>query len=222
MWDPILDAEVATPVILTQVLTKKIKGNLDHLYGLAASSGSPPNGSFEIDSDGDGIPNNCAVSLYPGGSFAMDAGNPEHGAFSARFTHPGGAGNGGGYLDFDYQEVDELTGYVSGVTLRTDAPGMNILVQVLWYTAAKVFMSSNDLYTSTSNPTSFARAYALIAPLANARYARIRLVGGYLDTDVAGSVHVVPAVDAFVREVAATDDEWVGDPVAYPGEDFER
>ena len=54
-----------------QSLFRKIKDNFDYLYSLIASQSAGagvPNGSFEIDSDSDGVPDNWTRSLYSGGA----------------------------------------------------------------------------------------------------------------------------------------------------------
>jgi hypothetical protein len=148
----------------------------------------PPNGSFEIDSNEDGIPDNWTRSLYPGGSSAFETTAPAHGAQAYKFVHPGGAGNGGGYLESNYIGIAEQYAYMLYWILWASAAGMKNIVTVRYYDKAQSYISDEDLYNSTSNPTSATGFGALFQPPATARYIKIRLIGGYTDTDVAGDI----------------------------------
>lgn len=51
-----VDADVDKPVRAETM--QKIKDNFDYLYGVQSSPNDLINGSLEIDSDGDGVPDN--------------------------------------------------------------------------------------------------------------------------------------------------------------------
>ncbi len=192
-WDAITDAEIQPdqPVVGESGFGRKVKDNLDYLYGnIASGSGLPANGSFEIDADSDGIPDQWTRSLYPGGSGSFETTNPAHGAKAYKFVHPGGAGNGGGYLESDYIEVSQLKRYILGFILWTSVAGMKNQVIIRCFDKAKVDLSSDQtLYNSTSNPTSATYYLRGFNPAANTSYIKIRLIGGYTDTDVAGTIY---------------------------------
>ena len=188
-WNPITNDEIVVKKPVRQELMQKVKNNLDYLYGsisAAGGSGGIPNGSFEIDSDVDNIPDKWVRSLYAGGAGAYETTNPAHGAKAYKFTHPGGAGNGGGYLESDYVEITSLNTFCLGYTLWSSVAGIKNIVRISYYTSAKVFISSTDLYSSTSNPTSPANYLTQFTPPATARYIKVVLIGGYTDTNVAG------------------------------------
>lgn len=198
-YTPITNAEIQVKQPVRQELMQKIKDNFDDHEGrLAAAAGGGagggvPNGSFEIDSDNDGIPDGWTRSLYPGGSGEFETANPDHGAKAYRFTHPGGAGNGGGYLESGYVEITEAISPLVGFSLRCSVAGMKNIVRLNYYTAAKVFISSEDIYSSTANPTVWTR-YGLSSwwfgiPPANARYVKIQLISGFTDTNVSGTIY---------------------------------
>jgi hypothetical protein len=149
-----------------------------------------PNGSFEIDSDADDIPDSWSRSLYPGGSGGFETTNPAHGAKAYRFTHPGGAGNGGGYLESEYIEISELERYVLFFIHWASNAGMKNIVRVRYFDRGKVFLSSVDVYSSTNNPTSPTLfVSSSFAPPSTARYIKIQLIGGFTDTNVAGTAY---------------------------------
>lgn len=172
-------------------IMQQIKDNEDALNaGIETSHGlNVPNGSFEIDSDADGVPDLWTVSYYPGGSGAIETADPIHGAAAWKFVHPGGAGNGGGYMDSDYLPINGSSVPWLIFRLKCSVAGMKNLVQIRYFTAAKVFISSEDLYNSTSNPTSWQQFGGQGTAPATARFARVRLIGGYSDTDVAGNIY---------------------------------
>ena len=192
-------AEIAQDKFVTTTLMAKLKDNFDYLYSKAAATDLPSNGSFEIDTDSDGIPDNWTRALYPGGTGGLSVLYPAHGAKSAYFIHPGGAGNGGGILTSDYIEVSQLQSLSLFYILWATVAGMRNIVRIKYYDKAKAYISAVDLYNSTSNPTSGTLYCSQFIPVANARYIKILLYGGVSDTDVAGntyfdSLRLVPTV----------------------------
>lgn len=184
-------AETASGTPLTQAKMRKIRDNFDYLYGMSAAAGTDvvPNGSFEVDSDSDGTPDSWTKSLYAGGAFAIETTSPDHGAKSIKFTHPGGGSNGGGYIDSDYIPVSALNVYTVAFIHWASAAGMKNKVQIRYFDKAKeelVAGSPEDIYNSTANPTSPTAFRGFFCPLATTRFIKIRLVGGFTDTDVAG------------------------------------
>ncbi len=181
--------EVAVDAPLTAELGDKIKDNFDYLYALSGDVIDVPNGTFEIDADADGIPDNWTRSLYAGGSGAFDTTTPAQGAQSYQFTHPGGAGNGGGYLESKYLPISEYVSPLVQFALKCSAAGTKVVCRIRYFDKDKVDLSSDeDIYSSTSNPTSWTLKTLWGVPPATARYIKIRLIGGLNDTDVAGTV----------------------------------
>jgi hypothetical protein len=192
MYEPITNNEIQVKKPVRSEWGQKVKDNFDYLYGIASSfvgSGIVPNGSFEVDSDNDGVPDNWALNLYPGGSAAFSTANPAHGSQSWKFVHPGGSGNGGGYLDSAYIECFEYTRYIIGFIHWASNAAMKNQVIVRWYDKDKLFLSSDTVYSSTSNPTNrFIFLRGARAPN-NATFLKIRVAGGYTDTNQAGSAY---------------------------------
>lgn len=174
----------------TDSLFSKIKDNFDYLYALSGDVIDVPNGTFEIDADADGIPDNWTRSLYAGGSGAFDTTTPAQGAKAYKFTRTSGAGNGGGYLESGYLPISEYISPKVQFKLKASAAGMKNIVRLRYFDKDKVDLSSDeDIYSSTANPTSWTSYTRWGIPPANARYMKIRLIGGYTDTDVAGDIY---------------------------------
>jgi len=205
-------------------LLRKIKDDLDYLYGLIGSgtgSSGVPNGSFEIDSDGDGVPDSWTKNLYPGGTFGINTTWTGQGAAAIAFTHPGGAGNGGGYLTSDYIECSELISYPIGFITWASAAGMKNKVQIQYYDQDKIGIGvAVDAYNSTSNPTSQTLFEEFFTPPADSRFLKIILIGGYTDTDVAGAAYFdgvflmrgIPPIEVTAGDslMCANDTEYTG------------
>lgn len=186
-YNPITTAEIAVGKPTKRSLWQKLKDNFDYLFG-QTTPGGLLNGSFEYDSDADGIPDNWTRTLYPGGSSGFETTNPEHGEKSYYFTHPGGAGNGGGYIDCDYIAVSPEQ-YTAQFGIRSTVAGIKNVVQALYYDKSKVYLGADDLYLATA-PNTAANTYtANFTPPANCRFIKYRLIGGYTDTAVAGTTY---------------------------------
>jgi hypothetical protein len=173
------------------------KGNYD---------GTVPNGSFEVDSDNDGKPDEWTVPLlYPGGSFAFETSDVGHGARAVKFTHPGGAGNGGGLLLSAFMECSEKRAVMLQWLHKSSVAGMKNRIELLWYDKAKVLVGGTTIYSSTANPTSWTVQTGVAMPLTNARYFTIRIIAGETDVSTGGTsywddVRLVEAPTTFEHE----------------------
>lgn len=187
------EIEVGKPI--TTGLWGKVKDSLDYLYGLAgpqAGASGVGNGSFEVDADSDGEPDTWSVGIHPGGTVTLETTGALHGVNCMKFVHPGGAGNGGGYVQSDYMEVGPAIGGVLCLAYYSTAAGLKVRIDATWYDATKTSIATQTLYSSTANPTSWMSLAIpnLILATAAARYVRFTFHGGYTDTDVAGSVYL--------------------------------
>ena len=190
-WSNITKPAIGDPT-KKQAFSDAVVDDLNDLNSRVNSLGSKSlvkNGSFEEDSDADSIPDNWTRTTYTGGSFAIETSGPSHGAKAIKFTRASGGGNGGGYIDSDYFEVSEKRPLFLRWQHYCSAAGLKDTVQVFWFTAAKAACgtASTTIYSSTTNPTAWAVQMASAMPPSTARYAKVRLTGGYTDTDVAGS-----------------------------------
>jgi hypothetical protein len=187
-YSALTTAEIAVGKPITNSLMTKIKDDFDFIYPLVPTINESVlhNGSFEIDADASGVPDNWTQHLYTNGAGAFDTTTPEHGAKAYKFTRTAGAGNGGGDLESDYVMVNPLTTPIVIFSHMATAAGMKNIVKVRYFTAAKAYISDQDIYSSTANPTSWTRfILACIIP-ATARFATVRVIGGWTDPDVAG------------------------------------
>ena len=193
-YDALTIAEIAAGKPVTNGLMTKIKDNLDYLYGTVGTlfTNQVLNSSFEIDSDANGVPDNWTRSLYPGGAGGIYTAAPAHGAKSVYLTHPGGAGNGGGYYESDYVEVSSVVDYWIFFYLWATAAGVKNMVQIRYFDKDKSELgagSPETIYTSVANYTTphvFRRRFT---PPATTCFIKIRLIGGYTDTAVAGTIY---------------------------------
>ncbi len=183
------DIAVGKPV--KQALMQQIKDNFDDLNTrvTAVVEAIVPNGSFEVDSDSDGIPDNWTRSLYTGGSSSFDTSTPVHGAKAYKITSPGGSGNGGGYLDSDYILCSPNCTVAIGWLLKSSVAGIHNLVEILWYTAAKSYISTATLYDSAANPTSWTAYVRGVAPPSTAMFFKIRITGAKSDNTAGGTAY---------------------------------
>jgi hypothetical protein len=187
-YDRLTDAEIEAGKFILASTGAKIQSNQDFFAGqlgtLAAVQIS--NGSFEIASDAaqPNLPDNWTLTRYANGVFVLDTTNPRHGGKIAKFTHPSGAGNGGGQLLSDYFECTPDRGMgVEWVHWATNA-GVHVTVQIDYYDDSQVFVSSETLFDASSGIVAVANRYSetLTVP-ATARYFRVLLIGGDTDTD---------------------------------------
>jgi len=86
-WSPIGTTSIAQGKFVSAELMTKIKGNLDYLYGINGGGQGPEilNGSFEVDSDADGVPDHWDCTAYAGGAVAIESTSPSEGARSCGF-----------------------------------------------------------------------------------------------------------------------------------------
>ncbi len=170
---------------------QNIKDNLDALNGAIGtqSAADIPNGSFEIDSDVDGKPDNWTIVLYTGGSQSLETSAPAHGAKALKFTHPGGASNGGGYANSDYFPMTKFEQFsVSGILRATNA-GIHVRIVVRYYDKGKVELTPASIYDNqTTNPTTYTAYTWQVTPPTDAVFIKLELVGGDPDKNQAGDV----------------------------------
>lgn len=186
-------AATAAGAAITQFLLRQIKDNFDFLNGALGTIASItiPNGSFEVDSDANGTPDNWIKTTYPGGSVTLDAATPGHGATGLKMIHPGGAGNGGGYIVSDYVPCAEVIPIILDLIHWSTAAGMKNQIIFYWYTAAKVACATTTttVYDSTANPTTPTKIHCGAVPPSTARFFKVRLVGGESSVNIAGSAY---------------------------------
>lgn len=195
----ITDAEIAAGEPISQPLMEKIKENFDdHEARLNAGGGSQStigailNGSLETDSDADGVPDNWTRFFFPGGTGEYDTADYVHGTKSYKFTHPGGTGNGGGYLESDYIFFNHLFAPALAMAYKTSASGMKFEVVARFFDRNRTYLGEKTLLSSTNNWTEW--TLLLIQnfriDFATTEYVKFRIICGKDDTNVAGSIWI--------------------------------
>lgn len=148
------------------------------------------NQSFEFDTDVDGIPDGWVKTLYAGGSGSIVSSDSADGKYAYKFTHPGGGGNGGGYLTSDYFDWTPIRNRGVVFNVKCSVTGIKVVGRVKFYDADKAFLSNTDFYTSVANRLAWTLVYGknFETPV-TARFAKLELHGGVDDTNVAGDVY---------------------------------
>lgn len=167
------------------------------------------NGSFETDSDNDGVPDGFALTQYDATQTnALDDTDSSHGEKSMLFTS---AGSGGGYITSEgFFLVSDLQTLQLNFDIKSSVVDVRNLVEVLWYEGDKSAITPSVIYDESSvNPTSWTRkAFNVIPPL-NSRFAKIRLHGCHSSDVTAGNtrydnvslVEILPAEEVSSSEV---------------------
>lgn len=171
-------------------LVDAIIDDLGFLWATVAplASTASVNGSFEIDSDSDGQPDEWTQTLYAGGSGAIDAAVAAHGRNAYKFVHPGGGGNGGGYLEStSYFEVSTQRPMLLQWQMKSSVAGIKNIVEVRFFDKDQSFLSTVTAYSSTANPTAWTVTARQVTVPASARYAKLRFTGGDSAVSTAGS-----------------------------------
>jgi hypothetical protein len=153
---------------------QELSANPDQL-GVDVSGGLVPNGSFELDTDADTIPDGWTLTSSAGATNARDNTTSTDGAWSERFTS---SGVGGGTLTTtDFFPVTDLTNLQVSFDIKGSVLGPNNRVRVEWYDISFVSISNTDAYNATNTPTTFTNFALSVVPPANARFAKLKLIG---------------------------------------------
>lgn len=182
-----------------QAFADAVVDDLTYLYNsLLSAIGSREiisNGSFEADTDADGIPDGWTKTLFAGSStfsheqstVAAD-GKSIHGKRAVKFTSIGGGGSGGGYVQStDFFEVSESRFYLMSFQHKSSVAGIRNKAEIIWYDSTQVTISTTTLYDSAANPTAWTIFAIACKGPANARYAKLKFTGADSSNTVAGS-----------------------------------
>ena len=146
------------------------------------------NGSFEIDTNEDGEPDEWTITEYsPDGVIALDDTTQSHGAQSLKFTS---IGNGGGIADSDtYIECTDGEYFRISFNYKSSVVDVRNVVEIQFYTSAKALISSTTLLDdSATNPTSWTlQKYEAVLTPPTARYAKLKFTGCHASDATVGS-----------------------------------
>lgn len=155
------------------------------------------NGSFEIDTDSSGVPDGWERTLYTGGAFAIttDTGsgaNSAHGEKAIKFTHPGGALQGGGEIVSEsFIEINPNRPYWLTWLNKNSVAGVTNSVEILEFDATQSSLVTTQIFTANSNPTSW-KMFKVGFHVANAatRYIKIKFKCGETSASTAGVIYL--------------------------------
>lgn len=182
----ITEQEIATgaPVVGVDGFAGKTKRNFDALSAALGEVGVSQiaNGSFEV-VDNDLIPVAWQFYDYPNGSHSS-SGTSAHGARSMSFTHPGGAGNGGGYGESDYLACF-YGSYDFNALVWADSPVVHAKVVLRFFDAAQVDLLADLVIWDSSGgvPTDPYNLSPEIDTPAGSRFLKVIIYGGIDDLD---------------------------------------
>ena len=168
------------------LISEELSVNPDDLGG-DFDSGLIPNGSFETDVDSDDVPDGWTVENEGAGSnngIQTTGGESTSGQNSYR-TESTGSG-GGELVTTDFFPVNDQDDLRVFFDLRSTVAAVRNIVRVEWYDVSLVSISNTDVYDSTSNPTTFTGQQLLASPPVNARFAKLRIMGGISPGDQTG------------------------------------
>jgi len=139
-------------------------------------SGLIPNGSFEIDTNGDGLPDGWDIIDYTNSTNLLDSTTQTDGVYSWRFT-AADANGGGNITTSDFFPVNGVNNLTVTWDMISSITGLNNIVRVSWYDATLAFISSDNLYNTTTPPLVWTTFQVSQAPPPTARFAKLNLFG---------------------------------------------
>jgi hypothetical protein len=170
---------------------------LNSQLGIVNSAGSIlTNGSFETDSDSNGVPDGWSKLNQTGGSGELTGNGLTDTACNSgnrawKCTSPGGGSNGGCEMQSGFFEVSPLRPLaISWMWYSTAATTAN-KVEIDYYDASQTFVSPTVTVFSQSagNPSSWTSGFAMSAPPSTARFAKLTFIGCDSSSTTAGSTY---------------------------------
>lgn len=157
------------------IISSEQSVNPDQL-GVSEASGLVPNGSFEIDTDSNDEPDGWTRTDEAGSTNTLDITQSTDGAQSMQFIS---VGNGGGDIVTDeffvVNDVDDLSVHFD---IKSSVVDVRNIVRIEWYDSDQITISNDDVYdNATTNPLVFTEQQTITTPPANARFAKLRLIG---------------------------------------------
>lgn len=145
------------------------------------------NGSFELDVDADGVPDNWTLVSYTGASNARSTTTVSHGNYSYKF---GSTGSGGGYLETtDYMNCSSLEQLGWSFEIKSSIATCLNIAQIRWFDINEALVSTSEVYTTqTTNPTDWTLYIGNVSAPATATQFKVRIVG--VDPSVAVTANV--------------------------------
>lgn len=158
--------------------------NFEFLNGQigGGSDDSIPNGSFEIDTNEDGTPDNWTIVSYAGGgNFGRSVAVHAHGGHSFYFTSPGGAAGGGDATTTGFQPTQGERPFYLRWAMASSVATLSNKVIVHWFDkdyAPVAGTPTSEVYANNATNDSRLMYYSrLVAPPSTARYFKVQFIG---------------------------------------------
>lgn len=145
------------------------------------------NGTFELDSDGDGLPDDWTRTLFGQTTDnQLDDTKSYHGTKSLKCTS---AGSGGSQWDSVIFNVTPAEAIEVAFSLESSVADVRNVVEIRWFDVNGALLSASAVYDeSAANPTTFTRQPSkAFTPPASARSAQIRAIGCHPSDPTTGS-----------------------------------
>ena len=139
------------------------------------------NGSFEVDTDGDGAPNSWTLNIETDATIAIDSAalGQTHGGNGLKFTAAGGGGGSAQSTRFNVQSTDHVE--VEWAFKQSGAATATYSVRINWYKRnndpSAVTVTTNLWNITSGAPTSFTGYHRVAQVPSDAVYAILVLVG---------------------------------------------
>ena len=163
-----------------------------------------PNGSFEDDTDGNGVSDNWTIVTQ--GTTAIDSTDAAHGIKSLKFTS---TGSGGGNATTGFINVGTAQNVLLEFWIKSSVADVLNIVKVHYYDQAQALISSETLYTdSATNPTSWTLKEYLGTTPALTTQVKVQVIGCDPSDATSGNVRfdgVALYVHNFVRRNQSGD-----------------
>lgn len=142
------------------------------------------NGSFEDDTNSDGVPDDWDLTSYTGATNALVTNDQKHGQRAMKFTS---TGSGGGYIDTTaYSECSTLTDLDVTFSIKSSVADVRNVVDLLFYDSSKAATSTVNVYDdSVTNPTDWLRISKRITP-PNSGFFKLRIYGCHSSDSTSG------------------------------------
>jgi hypothetical protein len=198
-FDNISTAELSAGKPITNELMEKFRNRDEFLNGQVGtlSAVTISNPSFEVsDTSVAGGAANWTFTALLGGGATIDTSTSIHGAQSVQITHPGGAGNGGGFYESDFFSVSTLSGY--SIEYSQNIKGGAVpRAEVIRYnrnqsTIDEVILERTTIIGTTGEFTPVQSGFlpsTVITTKTSVSFIKLRLIGGTTDHSTAGTVN---------------------------------
>lgn len=133
-------------------------------------------GSFETDSDGDGVADGWLSSAWTGGTVSLDTSDSDHGGKSVKMVSTGSGG--GTYTQSVYVPVSASRTYTLSWLMKSSVADVKNIVEIMEYDSDLASVATVTAYSdATTNPTSWTEKTYTYTPTATTVYAKIKLTG---------------------------------------------